>query len=137
MGKKTHWEILIQNLSVHAYDKLHYGSITLYKTTADGKKRPLSGVEFHMTYQTDQGHYTAVPDENGGGSDGSPCTKGVCDYRGGNCRREKSVAGQHRGKPPMEMNLEDSQLKTDKREEDVVGDVKNGKYCFYDLEISA
>ena len=60
MGKKSHGEILIQNLSVHAYDKLHYGSITLYKTTADGKKRPLSGVEFHMTGQTDQDTYTLI-----------------------------------------------------------------------------
>lgn len=89
---------MIQNLSVHAYDKLHYGSITLYKTTADGKKRPLSGVEFHMTGQTDQDTYTAVSDENGKVDMGSPCTTSVCDYRGENRRREKSVAGQYQGK---------------------------------------
>lgn len=132
MGKKSHGEILIQNLSVHAYDKLHYGSITLYKTTADGKKRPLSGVEFHMTGQTDQDTYTAVSDENG---------KVVWDHLAPQVyviTEVKTAEGKNllqdsiEVKLPMEMNLEDL-VKNGQKEEDAVYDVMTGKYCFYDL----
>ena len=132
MGKKSHGEILIQNLSVHAYDKLHYGSITLYKTTADGKKRPLSGVEFHMTGQTDQDTYTAVSDENG---------KAVWDHLAPQVyviTEVKTAEGKNllqdsiKVKLPMEMNLEDL-VKNGQKEEDAVYDVMTGKYCFYDL----
>lgn len=132
MGEKSQGEIRIRNLSVRAYDKLQYGSITLYKTIADGKKQPLPGVVFRMVGQTDQDVYTAVTDENGkvAWDHLVPQTYVITEV--------KTAEGKNLLKDsievtlPLELDLEDL-IKSGLTREDAVYDVVTGKYCFYDL----
>ncbi len=131
-GGKSQGEIVIKNLSVHAYDTLQYGSITLYKTTSDGTKQPLSGVTFHMTGQTDQEEYTAVTDEDGKAAWEHlvPQTYLITEVK--TAEGKNLLKDSIKVTLPLEMDLSDL-LKKGMSTEEAVYDAVTGKYCFYDL----
>lgn len=61
----TDGKIEAANLKVEAYDEPQYGSVTIYKEETDGSRKPLAGVTFKMTGQTDGTEYEAQTDADG------------------------------------------------------------------------
>lgn len=131
----TDGQIEVENLNVKAYDELQYGSVTIYKTTADAAKKPLQGVVFKLKGQTDGVEYQAQTDE-----EGKVCWKQLIpqDYV---ITEVKTVDGRSLLKEPvsvtlpMEMTWDELKVKHADLSRAVFDEV-SGKYCFYDLTIN-
>ena len=120
------------NLSVNAYDEKQNGSITIYKKTSDGTKKPLAGVTFKMVGLTTNDEYESTTDENGKIFwDNLVAQKYVIT-------EVKTVDGMNLLKDnitvtmPMEMTLDEIKANNADINQAVFDEV-SGKYCFYDL----
>ena len=120
------------NLSVNAYDEKQNGSITLYKKTSDGTKKPLAGVTFKMVGLTTNDEYEATTDENG------KITWGDLVAQKYVITEVKTVDGMNLLKDnitvtmPMEMTLDEIRANNADINQAVFDEVSE-KYCFYDL----
>lgn len=120
------------NLSVNAYDEKQPGSITLYKKTSDGTKKPLAGVTFKMVGLTTNDEYEATTDEDG------KITWGDLVAQKYVITEVKTVDGMNLLKDnitvtmPMEMTLDEIRANNADINQAVFDEV-SGKYCFYDI----
>lgn len=120
------------NLSVNAYDEKQPGSITLYKKTSDGTKKPLAGVTFKMVGLTTNDEYEATTDEDGKIIWGDLVAQKYV------ITEVKTVDGMNLLKDnitvtmPMEMTLDEIKANNADINQAVFDEV-SGKYCFYDL----
>lgn len=120
------------NLSMNAFDITHKGSITVYKKTADGTKRPLQGVTFKLVGVTEGDEHVATTDADGKleWTDLIAQKYVITEI--------KTVDGMSLMKDnievnmPMTMTLDEINANGADINQAVFDEVE-GKYCFYDL----
>lgn len=124
--------ILAENPKIEAYDETQYGSITIYKKSANEKQIPLSGVSFRLVGVDEGDEHIASTD-----ADGKICWEGLIpqDYV---ITEIKTADGKNLLKDnitvtlPMELTVEEAQQRGADLSQ-AVWDEAAQKYCFYDL----
>lgn len=124
--------IWIGSDAIEAYDETQYGSITIYKKSANEKQIPLSGVSFRLVGVDEGDEHIASTD-----ADGKICWEGLLpqDYV---ITEIKTADGKNLLKDnitvtlPMELTVEEAQQRGADLSQ-AVWDEAAQKYCFYDL----
>jgi len=124
--------ILAENPKIEAYDETQYGSITIYKKSANEKQIPLSGVSFRLVGVDEGDEHIASTD-----ADGKICWEGLLpqDYV---ITEIKTADGKNLLKDnitvtlPMELTVEEAQQRGADLSQ-AVWDEAAQKYCFYNL----